>query len=89
MTISHQGLVVDLVSDDGGLTFRIAAPERSRKTVEPVPVVPPPPPPPGPGVYLNGTIIDQNGVYIPCLFKLPATGGPLGYSAIDNTFYIV
>jgi len=65
------------------------APAPRLKTTNPVPLVPPPPPAPGPGVYLNGTIIDQNGAYIPCLLKLPNPGGTLGFSAIDNTFYVV
>lgn len=65
------------------------APAPRLKTTNPIPLVPPPPPPPAPGVYLNGTIIDQNGTYIPCLLKLPNPGGDLGFSAIDNTFYVV
>lgn len=67
-------------------------PRPKRTDNDPVPVIPLPPPPPplpGPGIYLNGTIIDQNGGYIPCLLKLPNPGGTLGFSAIDNAFYVV
>lgn len=64
-------------------------PRLKGELLEPPLLPPPPPPPPGPGIYLNGTIIDQNGSYIPCLLKLPNPGGTLGFSAIDNTFYVV